>query len=143
MERFLAPYSLLECVSRLKQLKRGDRLRIFSTRVTIRRLNEQTYSYKISRWEYLNFVAEMSGELTMRDEKTTNVIGQAKISLHLHLMVVVSLCICALGTASYINSQRYDLLPFWGIGFGWAIMVWFFWSRPKNELAKSVKRALR
>lgn len=142
MERFLAPYSLLECVSRLKQLKRGDRLRIFSTRVAIRRLDEQTYRYKISRWEYLNFVAEMSGELTMRDEKTTDVIGQAKISLHLRLTFIMYLCMCILGVVSYLAQKRYDLMPLWIIGFGGAVLIWFFWSRPKNELAKSVKRAL-
>ncbi|MCB9451765.1 MAG: hypothetical protein H6672_10010 [Anaerolineaceae bacterium] len=142
MEQFLSPHSLPECVSRLKQLERGDRLRIFSTRVTIRRLDEQTYSYRVSRWEYWNFVAEMSGELTMHDQKTTHVIDQAKTSLHLRLMVVVSLCVCVLGIMSYLIQQRYYLLPLWIIAVGWIAIVWFFWSRWRNGLTNSVKRAL-
>jgi hypothetical protein len=142
MTQFLSPYPLSECVLRMKQLQKGNNLRIQSTRVMIYRLDERTYNYRIRRWEYFNLVAEMSGKLTIHDEKTTDVIGQARISLHLRLTFVVSLCICALGTASYINSQRYDLLPFWGIGFGWAIMVWFFWSRWRNALTESVERIL-
>lgn len=140
MQQFTSPYPLKVCVERLQRLDRGTPP-LPSVSVIVRHINDETYSFSLKRWAYLNMVAEVKGELRAQNGGVTNVTAKGSISLHFRLVMLVSIVFAVIIMFLNRDDERYSLLINL-LFFLYPVLPWLLLRRWRNQLMRLVIKTL-
>jgi hypothetical protein len=130
-------HSLKDCVQRIRHLNNEDIL--FSDRVRIWQVDEQTADYEIRIWRFMNFLGTVSGDLTYQDVQSTLVTGQAQLARHLKIGITLFTLVATIITVGEILSGKF---PLGLIGIPWGFLCWFVWTWMCNRVFNSVMKQL-
>ena len=138
---FVSPYSLLECAGRIETLDKGMPA-ISARTVKVRRLDENSYEFRIVRWFVFSSVANVQGKLIFSDNQCTHVVVTGKLGIYLRRLLLIYTALCVLIVVLDVANHRTEIL-FGGIAaLGWGFIVWLVWAQFPKHLARSVKSVL-
>jgi hypothetical protein len=141
-QKFISPYSLNECMTRLKTLTSGQEAIFGSTVVSVWKIEEERLGFSIRRWKFLNLVTQISGSLIYVSNTETEVISKSSISLYLLLMFIIYMTFGSIILFGYVVEQRYDLVPVALFGLGFGVFTWYFWNRWRVQLDNAIRSVL-
>ena len=84
---FVSPHSLEACVARLKDVEDGGILE--STRVYTTIVDNDHADFEIRKWYALNFIAEVSGDLTQESMGETAVYASASLNARIYALTIL------------------------------------------------------
>ena len=143
MKSFVAPYAIDECKARLADLSSSSIFGFIKVKVKF------MPNYRYILWKTMrgNFgqeitLAEVTGELKVRDDRTTVVSGISRMGRFYRILFILCGLMFIVALISFVTSQKVSYLFYAGLlvgftGFGW--LLTYYW---RNQLEGMIEHTL-